>query len=263
MAEAERIAHGDRDHHHVLAPSPAAGPAGMMLRLSARPRRRRCRGAGEARRFLPRFPRRHHPSLDACRSCTSSACSTISSSGRIRRCASLPARSATTRVTLADFSHLPTHCHFIALMPQWDFLDFLAEQAERYPSFHLKMQAEVTDLVMEDGPRRRVCSAETPDGPLDVRADLVVGADGRHSMCASGPGLKVEDLGAPMDVLWFRLSKRPERRRADARPHPGRRGLRHARPRRLLAMRLCHPQRRLRRASRQGARRLFARPSST
>ena len=110
------------------------------------------------------------------------------------------------RVTLADFSHLPTHCRFIALMPQWDFLDFLAEQARRFPGFHLKMRARVTDLLMEDG-RVLGLQAETPEGQLEVRADLVVGADGRHSDVRMRAGLKVEDFGAPMDVVWFRLSK--------------------------------------------------------
>jgi 2-polyprenyl-6-methoxyphenol hydroxylase-like FAD-dependent oxidoreductase len=113
------------------------------------------------------------------------------------------------RVALADFSHLPTHCHFIALMPQWDFLDFLADEGRRYPNFHLKMQARVTDLIMEQG-RVLGLRAETPEGPLDLKADLVVGADGRHSDIRERAGLKVEDFGAPMDVLWFRLSKRPE-----------------------------------------------------
>jgi 2-polyprenyl-6-methoxyphenol hydroxylase-like FAD-dependent oxidoreductase len=110
------------------------------------------------------------------------------------------------RVALADFSHLPTHCRFIALMPQWDFLDFLAERARAYPSFHLKMRARVTDLVLEDG-RVLGLHAETPEGPLEIRADLVVGADGRHSDVRMRAGLKVEDFGAPMDVIWFRLSK--------------------------------------------------------
>ena len=110
------------------------------------------------------------------------------------------------RVSLADFSHLPTHCRFIALMPQWDFLDFLAEQSRRFPGFHLKMRARVTDLLMEDG-RVLGLQAETPEGQLEVRADLVVGADGRHSDVRMRAGLKVEDFGAPMDVVWFRLSK--------------------------------------------------------
>jgi 2-polyprenyl-6-methoxyphenol hydroxylase-like FAD-dependent oxidoreductase len=112
------------------------------------------------------------------------------------------------RITLADFSHLPTHCKFIALMPQWDFLDFLAGQGRRYPSFRLMMQAEVDDLLW-DGDKVIGLSAKRPEGALDVRTDLVVGADGRHSTVRDRAGLDVEDLGAPMDVLWMRLSKQP------------------------------------------------------
>ena len=111
-------------------------------------------------------------------------------------------------VTIADFSHLPTHCRFLALMPQWDFLDFLAEQAERYPGFQLKMQAEVIDLITEEGQVVGV-TAKTPDGPLEIRADLIVGADGRHSIVREKAGLEIDEFGAPMDVLWFRLSRRP------------------------------------------------------
>ena len=111
-------------------------------------------------------------------------------------------------VTLADFSHLPTHCKFIAFMPQWDFLDFLAEKAKRYPGFHLKMQAEVTDLLIENDVVVGV-KAKTPQGELAIRADLVVGADGRHSIVRDLAGLEREDYGAPMDALWLRLSKRP------------------------------------------------------
>jgi 2-polyprenyl-6-methoxyphenol hydroxylase-like FAD-dependent oxidoreductase len=113
------------------------------------------------------------------------------------------------RITLADFSHLPTHCRFIALMPQWDFLDFIAERAKRYPGFHLKMQARATDLIIEQGKVVGV-RAETPDGPLEVRADVVVGADGRRSDIRERAELEIEDLGAPMDVLWFRLSRRAD-----------------------------------------------------
>ena len=112
------------------------------------------------------------------------------------------------RIVLADFAHLPTHCHFIALMPQWDFLDFLADQARRYPSFHLHMQAEV-DGLLTDGDRISGLQAKTPNGFLEIKADLVVGADGRHSTVRALAGLEVEDFGAPMDVLWFRLAKRP------------------------------------------------------
>ena len=112
-----------------------------------------------------------------------------------------------TRVRLADFSHLPTHCRFIALMPQWDFLDFLAGHAKRYPGFHLRMRAEVNGLIM-DGDLVSGLRAETPEGLLEVRASLVVGADGRHSTVRDLAGLEVKDLGAPMDVLWLSLSKR-------------------------------------------------------
>jgi 2-polyprenyl-6-methoxyphenol hydroxylase-like FAD-dependent oxidoreductase len=110
---------------------------------------------------------------------------------------------------LADFSHLPTRCHFIAFMPQWDFLDFLAEQAERYVNFKLEMQAEVTDLVEDKGVVTEV-RVKVPEGTLEVHADFVIGADGRHSAVRDLAGLKVEDLGPPMDVLWMRLSKGPE-----------------------------------------------------
>jgi 2-polyprenyl-6-methoxyphenol hydroxylase-like FAD-dependent oxidoreductase len=112
------------------------------------------------------------------------------------------------RVTLADFSHLPTRCRFIAFMPQWEFLDFLADKAKVYPNFDLHMQAEVTDLI-EDGAAVTGVKAKVPEGTLAVQADLVVGADGRHSAVRDLAGLDVEDLGAPMDALWMRLSKRP------------------------------------------------------
>src|SRR5262245_20183586 len=115
-----------------------------------------------------------------------------------------------TPFAVADFSHLPTRCRFIALMPQWDFLDFLAGHArERYPRFALWMRAEVTDLL-EEGGRVAGVRAVTPDGAREVRAGLVTAADGRHSVVRAKAGLAVEELGAPMDVLWFRLSRRPE-----------------------------------------------------
>jgi 2-polyprenyl-6-methoxyphenol hydroxylase-like FAD-dependent oxidoreductase len=113
----------------------------------------------------------------------------------------------TTPIRIADFTHLPTRCKFIALMPQWDFLDFLADNARRYPSFDLRMRAEVTDLI-EEGDRVVGVRAKTPDGELIVRATLVVGADGRTSVVRERAGLKVEEIGAPMDVLWMRLSRR-------------------------------------------------------
>jgi len=111
-------------------------------------------------------------------------------------------------VTLADFSHLPTHCKFIAFMPQWDFLDFINEQGARYPTFKVKTRAEVVDLLETNG-RVVGVKATTPDGVIKVRADLVIGADGRHSIVRERGGLEIENLGAPMDVLWFRLSRRP------------------------------------------------------
>ncbi|HEY3778659.1 MAG TPA: FAD-dependent oxidoreductase [Rhizomicrobium sp.] len=111
-------------------------------------------------------------------------------------------------VTVADFTHLPVHCRFIALIPQWDFLDFVAREARRYPGFHLAMETEALDLVEENG-RITGISASGPDGPVAIRADLVIGADGRHSTTREKSGLKVKDLGAPMDVLWFRISRRP------------------------------------------------------
>jgi len=109
---------------------------------------------------------------------------------------------------IADFTHLPTHCRFIAFMPQWDFLGFITEQARRCPSFRLEMQAEATGLIEESG-RVIGVRAETPQGPLAVRADLVVGADGRHSIVRERAGLETVDLGAPMDVLWMRVSRHP------------------------------------------------------
>lgn len=110
-------------------------------------------------------------------------------------------------VTIADFTHLPTHCKFIALMPQWDFLNFIAEQARKNWGFQLKMQAKVTELI-EDAGHIAGVRASTPDGLLEIRADLTVGADGRHSTVRQSAGLEVIDLGAPMDVMWMRLSRR-------------------------------------------------------
>ena len=112
-------------------------------------------------------------------------------------------------VTIADFSHLPTHCQFLALMPQWDFLNFMAEKGKSYPGFHLTMRAEVNELVKENG---RVVGvlANTPDGAIEIRADLIVGADGRHSLIRERAGLQVMNLGAPIDVMWMRISRRSD-----------------------------------------------------
>ena len=113
-----------------------------------------------------------------------------------------------TEVQLADFSHLPTVCKYIALMPQWDFLNFLAEQGRRYPGFDLHMETEATDLIVE-GDRVVGLRAQNPSGPLEIRADLAIGADGRHSTVRERAGFQVTNLGAPMDVLWMRLSRHP------------------------------------------------------
>ncbi|HXZ79778.1 MAG TPA: FAD-dependent oxidoreductase [Terriglobales bacterium] len=110
-------------------------------------------------------------------------------------------------VRVGDFAHTPTRCHFIAFMPQWDFLNFLAEHGRRYPAFHLRMEAEVSDLIEENGAIVGV-KVKTPQGPLMVRASLVVGADGRHSTVRERGKLRVKDLGAPIDVFWTRLSKK-------------------------------------------------------
>ena len=108
---------------------------------------------------------------------------------------------------LADFSHVPTKCKFIALVPQWDFLDFIADHARQYSTFKLIMQAEVVD-VMDDGGRFAGVRAQTPDGALEVYADVTIGADGRGSIVRDRAGLETQEFGAPMDVLWFRLSRK-------------------------------------------------------
>jgi 2-polyprenyl-6-methoxyphenol hydroxylase-like FAD-dependent oxidoreductase len=112
-------------------------------------------------------------------------------------------------IHIADFSRLPVKCRFIAFMPQWDFLNFLYRHAKKYPHFQLRMETEVTDLLLENG-RVTGVKAVTPTGNLEVRADLVVGADGRSSTVRARSGLEVVDSGAPIDVLWFRLSKQAD-----------------------------------------------------
>jgi 2-polyprenyl-6-methoxyphenol hydroxylase-like FAD-dependent oxidoreductase len=109
---------------------------------------------------------------------------------------------------IADFTHLSTQCRFIALMPQWDFLDFIATQARRYSSFRLRMQTEATGLIEEHG-RVVGVRARAANGALSIRADLVVAADGRDSNLRDAAGFRVKHLGAPIDVLWMRLSKQP------------------------------------------------------
>jgi 2-polyprenyl-6-methoxyphenol hydroxylase-like FAD-dependent oxidoreductase len=121
----------------------------------------------------------------------------------------LAGRVGTETVTIADFTHLPTHCKFLALMPQWDFLDFIKQQASRYSTFRLQMEAEVTDLIEEHGVIAGV-RAKTPAGPVEIRAGLTIGADGRHSVVRERARLQVIDLGAPMDVMWMRISRRSD-----------------------------------------------------
>ena len=113
------------------------------------------------------------------------------------------------RLTIADFRHLPTRCGFVAFMPQWDFLNFLAKKATRYQTFDLKMEAEVVGLIEQSG-RIIGVRAKTPDGEIQVRADLVVGADGRTSIVREKARLQAREFGAPMDVLWFRIRRTAE-----------------------------------------------------
>jgi 2-polyprenyl-6-methoxyphenol hydroxylase-like FAD-dependent oxidoreductase len=121
---------------------------------------------------------------------------------------SIGAQIGDTLVQVADFTHLPTRCGFIALMPQWDFLDFLAGEARRFPSFRLMMRTEATGLL-RDGEQVIGVAAQAEGRPIRIEAELVVAADGRHSTLRDASGLALEDLGAPMDVLWLRLSRRP------------------------------------------------------
>ncbi|MGA8532879.1 MAG: FAD-dependent oxidoreductase [Candidatus Tumulicola sp.] len=109
---------------------------------------------------------------------------------------------------VADFSKLPTHCKFIAFMPQWDFLNFLAERGRQFPTFHLMMETEGVDLIESAG-RIAGVRARTKSGDITIAADLVAGTDGRHSTVRGRAGFEIENVGAPMDVLWMRLSKHP------------------------------------------------------
>jgi 2-polyprenyl-6-methoxyphenol hydroxylase-like FAD-dependent oxidoreductase len=115
----------------------------------------------------------------------------------------LTARVANERITIADMSHLPVESRFVALMPQWDFLDFLAQEARHYPTFSLRMEAEAVDLIHDDG---RMVGVKLEDGE-EIRARLTIAADGRSSILRDKAKLPKIDLGAPIDVLWFRLPK--------------------------------------------------------
>ena len=120
----------------------------------------------------------------------------------------LDAQFGDQRMAIADFTHLPTVCKFVAFMPQWDFLNFVAEHGTRYPGFHLMMETEGIDLIDENG-RVVGVRARHHDRALEIRADLVVGTDGRHSTMRARAGFQVMDIGAPMDVLWMSISRRP------------------------------------------------------
>ena len=109
--------------------------------------------------------------------------------------------------TLGDFSHLPTRCKFIALMPQWDLLNFLAERGRQFSGFDLRMEYEATGLLTEAG-RVTGVKAKTPSGQVQITADLVIGCDGRHSITRQAANMRVMELGVPIDVLWFRISRK-------------------------------------------------------
>src|SRR5579871_3165670 len=111
------------------------------------------------------------------------------------------------RFKAADFRYVPAHCKFVGLMPQWDFLDFLAAQGKKFKTFELLMEHEATDLIRESG-RMRGVSVQTPQGAREIRADLVVACDGRHSAMRQAAQLPLREFGVPIDVLWFRISRR-------------------------------------------------------
>lgn len=109
--------------------------------------------------------------------------------------------------TAADFTHVPTHCRFIALMPQWDLLDFLAKRAREFPTFSLEMEHEATNVITDRGGRVTGVAVKTPAGEKTITADLVIACDGRHSTMRRAAGLEVIETGVPIDVLWFRISR--------------------------------------------------------
>jgi len=115
----------------------------------------------------------------------------------------------TRHYNFAELSRLPAPCNFIAMMPQWDFLDFLARKAQAYPNFHLQMKTEAKDLLAK-GDRVAGVLAKGPHGNLQIRAGLTIAADGRHSTLRTLSGLKLRELGAPFDVLWLRLPRQPD-----------------------------------------------------
>ena len=127
-----------------------------------------------------------------------------------------------TSVRIADLSRLKVKYPFIAFMPQWDFLNFLRESGKQFSSLKVMMSAEATDLI-QDGGRIAGVRATTPEGAVDIAADLTIACDGRHSLVRERAGLAIEEIGAPMDVLWFRAGKRDnETENVFARIDPGR-----------------------------------------
>jgi 2-polyprenyl-6-methoxyphenol hydroxylase-like FAD-dependent oxidoreductase len=112
------------------------------------------------------------------------------------------------RFQMSDFSHLPTHAKFIALMPQWDFLNFLSAEAAGFRSFTLHMGWEATGLIQQNGVTTGV-RANTPDGPVEIQAALTVGCDGRHAISRSAGHLPLIDEGVPVDILWLRIARQP------------------------------------------------------
>jgi 2-polyprenyl-6-methoxyphenol hydroxylase-like FAD-dependent oxidoreductase len=112
-------------------------------------------------------------------------------------------------IRMADLSRLNVKYPFIAFMPQWDFLNFLRESGKRFASLKVLMNADATDLVWS-GDTVVGVQADTPEGPVEIRADLTIGCDGRHSIVRERARLEVEEIGAPMDVLWFRAGKRAD-----------------------------------------------------
>jgi 2-polyprenyl-6-methoxyphenol hydroxylase-like FAD-dependent oxidoreductase len=118
------------------------------------------------------------------------------------------------KIIVADFSHLRLHCPFIALIPQWDFLNFMVNKARQYPAFHLLMETEAVDIIREEGNvvglkvKNKEGDFSQRDTFVEIHSKLVVAADGRHSIIRDKSGLSKVEYGSPMDVLWFRITKK-------------------------------------------------------
>ncbi len=112
-------------------------------------------------------------------------------------------------ITIADFSRIPARCRFIAFMPQWEFLDYIAREAAKYPNFKLIMPANVVELIERDGNVTGLVAA-TPAETIDISAKLVVGADGRNSVVRTKAGMEIESFGSPSEILWMKLSHLPD-----------------------------------------------------